>query len=263
MDSVYCINIFHFKNCFLLPDPTFGQHLTFAPVFPPISNWITMQAPSQSLLSSLSLLLIWLICLTQRCGLADCGTNVPHGCALFWQNSEYVSSYLPHLQSTPDFPLPSLPHIQCDHMQTPLFLSYFLFLHCCMTWASEKGVKSMGRGERDDILIWIDWLALDWDHGLADCGTYFLCRCGLSGQNEILFIALTCFFSKLVSPSSLKASRNFFHHLQPLPSPSSSRGTPNGMIICCVSLRNIVTTWCNMDATYTDAKDISEHEASG
>ena len=115
-----------------------------------------------------------------------------------------------------------------------------------MTCASETGVKSMGWEERDVILIWIDRLALDWDCGLADCGTYFLCRCGLSGQNEILFIALTCFFSKLVSHSSLKVSRIFFYHLQPLPSPSSSRGTPNGMAICCVSLRNIVTSWCNI-----------------
>ena len=124
----------------------------------------------------------------------------------------------------------------------PLFLSYCLFLHFCMTWASEKGVKSMGWEERDVILIRIDRLAFDRDRGLADCGTNFLCRCGLSGQNEILFFALTCFFSKLISPSSLKASHIFFYHLQPLPSLSSSRGTPNGMIICCVSLRIIVTT---------------------
>ena len=121
----------------------------------------------------------------------------------------------------------------------------------------------MGRGERDDILIWIDWLALDWDCGLTDCGTYFLCRCGLSGQNEILFIALTCFFSKLVSPSSLKASCNFFYHLQPLPSPSSSKGTPNGMIIVDFLSETLSQLDAKLDATYTDAKDKSEHEASG
>ena len=75
---------------------------------------------------------------------ADCGTNVFHGCRLFCQNeilliskiffiSEYVSSYLPHFWSTPEFPLVSLPHIQWDHHANPLFRSYFLFLYCYMT----------------------------------------------------------------------------------------------------------------------------------
>ena len=41
--------------------------------------------------------------------------------------SEYVSSHLPHLWSTPEFPLVSLLHIQWDHHAN------FLFLYCCMT----------------------------------------------------------------------------------------------------------------------------------
>ena len=61
--------------------------------------------------------------------LADCGTNVPHECGLFWQNSEYVSSYLPHLQSTPDFPLLSLPisnAITCKPPFSSLISCFFI-----------------------------------------------------------------------------------------------------------------------------------------
>jgi hypothetical protein len=46
-----------------------------------------------------------------------------------------------------------------------------IFCWVLFTWAG---------GKRGNILIWIDWFALNWDCGLVNCGTNILCWCRLS-----------------------------------------------------------------------------------
>jgi len=74
---------------------------------------------------------------------------------------------------------------------------------------------------------------------------------------------LTCFFSKFVSPSSLKASRNFFYHLQPLPSLIIKTNLKWDDYLLFFFQEAVSQLDAILDATYTDAKDISKHEASG
>ena len=90
-----------------------------------------------------------------------------------------------------------------------LFLSVY-FVECCLTWAG---------GERGNILIWIDWFALNWDRGLVNCGTNILCGCWISWQNQIQVLLHWYLSFQNLSPFSPSTSSHHplalisFHYL--------------------------------------------------
>ena len=75
-----------------------------------------------------------------------------------------------------------------------------------------------GWKERGNILIWIDWFALNWDRGLVNCGTNILRGCWLSWQNEIQVSLHWHLSLQNVSPliSLLLWSSPIFSYLLPL-----------------------------------------------
>ena len=70
------------------------------------------------------------------CGLVNCGTNILHGCWLFWQNKIH------------------------DYRWTSFIII----------------AGNRNRGEGWHLTISFDCLALNWDCGLVNCGTNIICR---------------------------------------------------------------------------------------
>jgi hypothetical protein len=76
--------------------------------------------------------------------------------------------------------------------QHPLrLLTLWTNLNCLRHLIIVLGNRIMG--ERWCVAIWFDCSALNWDHGLVNCGTNILCRCWLFGQNEIQVFCLRVF----------------------------------------------------------------------
>ena len=114
------------------------------------------------------------------------------------QTSTYITNFLYCLL----FPTPSNTFPKRYSLFTTVW-AYLSMLFCLYTFLV---LVSTGLGRRGNILIWINWYAINWDCDGVNCDTNILHGSGLFGQNKILFFALKSFISKYVSSFSLTAS---------------------------------------------------------
>jgi hypothetical protein len=256
----HCIDIYHFNICLLLSPSTSSHHLLLSPSTISHLQLLGLIFWCFFCLYMLSIVvcpglgrkrqhldLNWFICI--KLGAWSC--QLWYQCPLWVLTlltkqdsgfialtsiiSKCVSSYLPpppvitHLLLSPS----TISHLQLlGVICWCYFCLYMLLILFDLDWE-----------ERGNILIWIDWFALNWDRGLVNCGTNVLCGCCLSWQNKIQVLLHWHLSFQNVSPLislHLQSSPTLisFHYL-----PSSTPGCNMLMLFLSVCVVDCCLTW--------------------